>query len=361
MVDPMIVALQGYFGVEHIVPSGRGSLGITAALRAWGGKGDVAVPAAVCQDVIAAILLAGRQPVFCDVDPATGVVPAAEWARARLAGAQAAIVVHLYGNPTDSVAAREAFPDGLIIDDVAQGLGADTPRGLAGTGGDVGVVSFGHTKQIEVGGAALLCRDGGFAKACAAQLEASRPAAETEIQQVGRNFRIGFEAARKRLRETGENDGFHGLLADYGPAIQVAWNPTWSAPIAAALADYPIRLAARRAKAALWAKAIEDTGLIPVGMGAHAAPWRYACRRPGIDWAGQHRLADALRRRGLHVSNWYLPGHWLMNAPVGSLPGAETLAREAFQFWLDESINLETIQKSGPILREIFKSKEQWI
>lgn len=361
MADPMIAALQGYFGVEHIVPAGRASIGIAAALRVWGGEGGVAVPASVCQDVIAAVLLSGRQPVFCDVVPATGLVPDSEWRRARHAGAEAAIVVHLYGNPADTAAVRAVFPDGLLIDDAAQALGAQTPQGLAGTGGDVGVVSFGHTKHIEVGGAALLCRDEDFARACAAQLQNFPITAEADIQHVEWRFRAGFEAARARLRETGENDSFHGLLSGYGPALQVAWNPAWSAPIATALADYPDRLVARQAKAALWAQAVEHTGLIAVGMGAQAAPWRYACRMPGVDWAEQHRLAEALRGRGLHVSHWYLPGHWLMDAPSGSLPGAETLAREAFQFWLDESTSIETIQHSGPILQEILISKERAI
>jgi hypothetical protein len=51
MADALIPALQTYFGVEHVVPAGRGALGIAAALRAWGGDAPnpapVAVPAAV--------------------------------------------------------------------------------------------------------------------------------------------------------------------------------------------------------------------------------------------------------------------------------------------------------------------------
>ncbi len=359
MSDPIINALQSYFGLEYIVPAGRASLCIAAALRAWGGKGGVAVPASVCQDVIAAILFAGRQPVFCDVTPNTGHVSVSEWRRARHAGAAAAIVVHLYGNPADTATVRSVFPDGLIIDDAAQALGAKTSQGLAGTGGNVGVVSFGRTKHIEVGGAALLCSDMAFARACSAQLQLSLPASAADIQSVESRFRARFEVARARLRQTGENNGFHGLLAGYDPALQVAWNPDWSAPIAAALAAYPDRLAIRRAKAELWARAMEHTGMVAVGMGEQAAPWRYACRLPCVDWCEQHRLAEALRERGLHVSHWYLPGHWLLGAPVGSLPGAETLSREAFQFWLDESTSMESIQHAVPILQEIMNSKER--
>jgi hypothetical protein len=285
---------------------------------------------------------------FC---AATGLTPDSEWRRARAAGAEAAIVVHLYGNPADTAAARATFADGLVIDDAAQALGARTAEGLAGTGGDVGVISFGHTKHIEVGGAALLCRDAAFAQACAAELAAARPATETAATTAERNFRTGFEAARIRLRETGDPAGFAGLLEGYDPALKVAWNPDWSAPIAAALADYPARLARRQVKAARWSEAIIGTGLTPIGMGPDAAPWRYACRLPGCDWQEQHRLGEALRGTGMHVSHWYLPAHWLMGAPAGSLPGVEQLAREAFQFWLDESTGMQTINQARSHLR----------
>lgn len=355
--DPLIPALQAFFGLEHIVPAGRGSLGIYAALRAWSRQGPVAVPAAVCQDVIAAILMAGRQPLFCDVDPATGLTPASEWQRARAAGAEAAIVVHLYGNPADTAAARTAFAGGLVIDDAAQALGARTPDGLVGTGGDVGVISFGHTKHIEVGGAALLCRDQGFARACAAELAIVEPVSVADAEAVEKRFRVGFEIARGRLRETGNSAGFTGLLNGYSPVLCVAWNPDWSEGIAHALADYPARLVLRRAKAACWAETMAETGLVPVGMGAEAAPWRYACRLPGCDWREQHRLGEGLRSRGLHVSHWYLPAHWLLGAPPGSLPGVERLAQEAFQFWLDESTGMETISQALPYVQQCLVGK----
>ena len=135
----MILAIQRFFGVESIIPVGRASLGIYAALRVWSGgrKLVVALSAAVCQDVIAAVLMAGCSPYFCDVDPVTGLVPCNEWIRAREAGATAAIVVHLYGNPADTALVCRIFSeaDCLIIDDAAQALGTLTAKSLAGGGG----------------------------------------------------------------------------------------------------------------------------------------------------------------------------------------------------------------------------------
>jgi len=62
----MISAIKQFMGVEHVVPVGRASLGIFAAITAWtkGREVLVAVPASVCQDVVAAILMAKCQPIF---------------------------------------------------------------------------------------------------------------------------------------------------------------------------------------------------------------------------------------------------------------------------------------------------------
>ncbi|MBF0282574.1 MAG: DegT/DnrJ/EryC1/StrS family aminotransferase [Zetaproteobacteria bacterium] len=356
--DLLITALQNYLGVEHVVKAGRGSLIIYAALKAWGAgharPGLVAVPAAVCQDVVAAILMAGYAPIFCDVDPATGLTPMQEWARARAAGASVAIVVHLYGNPADTESVRAIFPDGLIIDDAAQSLGADTGNGLAGTEGDVGVISFGHTKHIEIGGAALIARDPALANACAQILDRVQPASVFSVQSAEKTFRAGFEAAREQLRRSGTPLGFNGLLDGYMPTLRAAWNPAWSNPIARALQDYPRQLEKRHIKAEMWRRSIVGTPLIPIGMGSRSAPWRYTCRLPGIAWSEQYRLGQALRDKGLHVSHWYLPAHWLLGDSAGSLPGVERLAQEVFQFWLDDATALSVIDCAKPILEKTF-------
>jgi dTDP-4-amino-4,6-dideoxygalactose transaminase len=348
------LSLKDFFGLDYVVPLGRAALGIYAALKAWGGSGPVALQATVCHDVIAAVLMAGRQPFFCDVDPNTGVTPATEWWRARRQGADAAIVIHLYGNLADTVAARAAFHGALLIDDAAQALGARSADYLAGTGGDVGLVSFGQTKHIEAGGAAMLCRSASFAQSCRDILNDIQPSEFSNIKIIDKAFRTKFQSARERLIHEGTHSGFSGLLKGYAPALKVAWRDEWGLAISTALSNYPERLAERREKARYWHKAINGTGLVPVGMNNESAPWRFACRLPGCNWSRQHRIATALRERGLEVSNWYLPGHWFLGSTNFHLPGVEQLARESFQFWLNEDTSVETIHNAAAILNEYF-------
>lgn len=355
--------LENDFHSARALPAARAALGLMAVLRCWMGAGNagrVALSASVCHDVVAAVLNAGCEPVFCDIDPTNGNVLEQEWARARAAGASVALVVHLYGNPADISMVRRYFSssDCLVIDDAAQALGSSNAAGSVGGQGDVGLLSFGATKHIEVGGAAILFKDSVFADTVARMLASIELLPEVQRSAIYTRFRQRFEAARIKLCSEGETAAvsFHGLLDGYFPSLQAPF-PVGAAHAAClAFETYPQSMEQRIQKAAAWAAGLEDSGLVPVGMGAGTVPWRYTCRLPSIDWCGQHRLGEEMRSHGLNVSHWYLPAHWLCSHEPRTLPGTERLAREVFQFWVDDHTSLETIERGAAAVYEITRA-----
>jgi dTDP-4-amino-4,6-dideoxygalactose transaminase len=345
-----------FLGTQHIVPVGRGALGIYAALRAWNSTGIVAVPSAVCHDVIAAILMAEWTPFFCDVNKETGFVSKNEWLRAFASGANAAIVVHLYGNAANVDEVNEIFSNGLVIDDAAQALGAklNASSMYAGTMGNVGLISFGYSKHIHVGGAALLCRDEHFAKACTDVLKHVAIATVQDVRTSEDLYRSKFNVALHKLRSNQENSGFMGILDGYFQALKIGWNNDWSERIERSLSTYLVSLTHRQEKMHYWLKVINGTQLVPVGMQTHSAPWRFSCRLPGCHWKLQYDLGNSLRSKGLQVSHWYLPAHWLISIKSPDLSGSQALAQEVFQFWVDDSIEIEQILHYQNYIQEIF-------
>jgi hypothetical protein len=340
-----------------------------AVLRCWVDAGNancVALSANVCHVVVAAVLGAGCKPIFCDINPNDGNVLEQEWARARVAGASVALVVHLYGNPADISVVRRYFfsSDCLVIDDAAQALGSSNTEGNVGSQGDVGLLSFGATKHIEVGGAAILFRDHVFADAVAHMLTSIETLPNAQRLAINTRFRQRLEVARTRLRSEGEAAvaAFHGLLDGYFPSLQMPFPVGATQAACMALETYPQAREQRMQKSAAWATGLEVSGLVPVGMGAGTVPWRYTCRLPGIDWNWQHRLGEEMRSRGLNVSHWYLPAHWMCGYEPHTLPGTELLAREVFQFWVDEHTSLETIECGAAAVSAItrsFKTKKR--
>lgn len=354
--------LERDFNSARALPAARAALGLMAVLRCWvdaGNIGRVALSASVCHDVVAAVLGAGCEPVFCDIDPINGNVIEQEWVRARTAGASVALVVHLYGNPADmSVVRRHFFSDCLVIEDAAQALGASNAAGYVGGQGDVGLLSFGATKHIEVGGAVILFRNSVFANAVAQMLASIEILPAAHRLAIYTRFRQRLEAARERLRSEGETAAvaFHGLLDGYFPLLQAPF-PVGAAHAACVAFEAYLQIRERRIKkSAAWATGLEGSGLVPVGMGGGAVPWRYTCRLPGIDWNCQHHLGERMRSHGLNVSHWYLPAHWMCGYGSRTLPGTERLASEVFQFWVDDRTSLKTIERGAVTVSEITKS-----
>jgi hypothetical protein len=315
----------------------------------------VALPGAICHDVLLAVNAAGCEPLFCDVEASTGLVPDSEWVRARAAGAEVAIVVHLYGNPARVAPVRSVFPapDCLVVDDAAQALGSFSSDGQAGALGDVGLISFGMTKHLSLGNAAVLFHDKRMFEQVKALLRNWSPAPDDVRSSLAATFRSKLEHARAglRSREGSGAAGFNGLLSGMAPLLDPPPVGANEPKILSALNSYEEVADARIAKAALWSSCLANTGLEPVGMSKGCVPWRYACRFPGLDWEKQHKVSQAIRAASIHVSNWYLPANWFVGQQAGILPGVEKLAQEVFQFWVDESVSTEAIKKDAAVVR----------
>lgn len=106
-----------------------------------------------CAAVLYSILHEDLVPVFADIDPMTfNLDPEAVEAaiKASAVPIEAVLVAHLFGQPSkmDEIE-RVAEHHGLVlIDDFAQAIGAKFRGQLAGSFGDMGVASFGATKNV---------------------------------------------------------------------------------------------------------------------------------------------------------------------------------------------------------------------
>lgn len=124
-----------------------------------GRRPRIALPAYGCFDLMTAADAVEAEVLFYDVDPATLGPDPDSLARAAGAGVHALVVAHWYGVPADLSLAQElARQSGfLLVEDAAQGVGASSASGPAGSSGDFGVLSFGRGKGRSGGhGGALL-------------------------------------------------------------------------------------------------------------------------------------------------------------------------------------------------------------
>ncbi len=291
------------FGAREAVAVANGTEALQLALLVRGvGPGDEVVTTSLSAAFTAlAIKAAGARPVFVDVDPITLNLDPEGAARAVSARTRALVPVHLYGHPADMdpILALGRQADLVVVEDACQAHGAryrGRPVGtLAGEDG-LGALSFYPTKNLGAlgDGGALLVGDAGVA------------------------------ARLRQLRNGGQTDRYRHAT----PGINSRLDELQAAILRVGLRRLPGWTERRRALAAFYAEALEDSGLeLPREQGyAWSVHHLFVVRHPQRD-----ALADALGQRGIGTLIHYpIPLHRQPAfAPRGGLPGGLPVVEKA--------------------------------
>lgn len=143
-------------GTEYAIALGNGTLALDVALKAMGiGAGDdVIVTSRTFLASASAIVTAGANPVFADVDLNSQNISAETIAAALTPATKAIIVVHLAGMPAemDDIMALAEQHKLWVIEDCAQAHGAKYKGQSVGAIGHVGAWSFCQDKIMTTGG-----------------------------------------------------------------------------------------------------------------------------------------------------------------------------------------------------------------
>jgi dTDP-4-amino-4,6-dideoxygalactose transaminase len=155
--------LSEMHGIEHITLCSSGTVAVELALRGLKiGVGDEVILAGYdFPGNFRAIEAVGGRPVLVDIDPRTWCLDAALLEAAVSPATKAIIASHLHGG---IAAMRDIMGfaqrrEVAVLEDACQAPGAAVNGRLAGTWGDVAVLSFGGSKLLTAGrGGAVLTR-----------------------------------------------------------------------------------------------------------------------------------------------------------------------------------------------------------
>jgi len=139
-------------GLGNCIPVRSARAGIVAAIRALelppGAR--IGVPLYCCPVVFKAIEMAGCKACFIDVEYSTYCMSAEDLFTKRT-HLDAAIAVHMFGNPCDMSSLKEAMQGKPIIEDCAQSIGSNLDGRMAGSFGAIAAFSFRSGKYLSVG------------------------------------------------------------------------------------------------------------------------------------------------------------------------------------------------------------------
>ncbi len=157
-----------HMGSQHALAMTSGTTALHAAMTAIGvGPGDeVLVPAYTWIATAAAPALAGAVPVLVDIDESLTMDPA-DLEKKITPHTKAIIPVHMANAPCDMDAIMEiARRHNLrVVEDACQAVGVSYKGRMCGSIGDIGVFSFNHFKNMNIGeGGAVVTNDAALFK-----------------------------------------------------------------------------------------------------------------------------------------------------------------------------------------------------
>ncbi len=156
VLGPNVAALEkeiaAYSGTEYAVGVASGTDALILGLKALGiGSGDeVIVPAYTFFASVGSIMQVGATPVFAEVRPDTYCFDVKSVAAKITPRTKAIMPVHLYGHPADMDALLNLAKQHnlYVIEDNAQGIGAEYKGRKTGSFGDIGCLSFFPSKNL---------------------------------------------------------------------------------------------------------------------------------------------------------------------------------------------------------------------
>jgi dTDP-4-amino-4,6-dideoxygalactose transaminase len=153
--------LEGLLGVRNAVTVSNATVGLYLVALALGVTGSVMMPAFTFVATPQAVLLAGLEVAFCDVDPESHHVTAASADAALDSSVSALCAVNLWGGAAD-VSGLESWAGQRGIElffDSAQAFGVEGPAGRLGRHGAAEVFSFHATKTLSAAEGGCVCTD----------------------------------------------------------------------------------------------------------------------------------------------------------------------------------------------------------
>lgn len=153
--------LKKFFKAKQVILTPSGTAAIVEALRLLKVKSpdEVIIPAYVCSNVARAVMAAGARSRVVDINRHDYNIAYQDVVKKINKNTKAIIIPHIFGNPAADI--KKFLKLGItIIEDVAQGLGAESGGRAVGSFGDLTICSFYATKMITTGeGGALIIRN----------------------------------------------------------------------------------------------------------------------------------------------------------------------------------------------------------
>lgn len=334
-----------------MIYTGRGSTALWVLLQILDRSGGrILVPANICEIVVAVILKAGWQPVFCDVNPVTGNAELAEMQAAWSPDVSCVLAVPNFGTPLDMAAIEEwaRAKHVFLIVDVCNAIGADISGRACSEFGDAAVYSFGYTKIIEHRtGGGLVVRDPAI-EMLAEAVVAAMPVYNDAHART--NAERQAELRQLRTRPESQTASVYRPLYDrYADDLWYRIDETDIEAIEQLRSQLSANLERRRAIAAVYQRSIHGGAAVLRPVVDGDVYWRFTFTVPRTM---RQQIIDAVRAEGLLASAWYppVPHLFMPGASAMDYPNAEAFGASVINLFTDHRVDAESAEQAAMVV-----------
>lgn len=342
---PRVAAFERAFaervGAEHGIAVSSCTTALHLSLVALGlGPGDeVVVPSLSFIATANAVRYVGAEPVFADVDPATGNLTGATVDAVRTPRTKAVLAVHQGGVPADVAALRAACAawDLSLVEDAACAIGSTAGGKPVGHGALLAAWSFHPRKVVTTGEGGMITTD-----------DAQWAARLRRLREHGMNASAAERhASHKPLLESYLEVGFNYRMTDVQAAIGLVQ-----------LGKLDAMVTRRRALAARYETLLRDVpGLTPVRDPAHGQSnfqsyWVLLAEDFPV---GRDDLLAALAAAGVSARRGIMASHLepaYAGHPAAPLPVTERISRDSLILPLFHTMTEAQQDRVVAVLRE---------
>ncbi|MCD6217801.1 DegT/DnrJ/EryC1/StrS family aminotransferase [bacterium] len=361
----LIRILKNHFSAPEVFITGRGAAAIYAALKAIGKPGNnvtrdyVGVPSHICASVPLAIISAGYKPWFVDIDKrdfnldvqAINTIPDKT---------AAVIAPHIYGHPLNIEKLVDFCKEKniILIEDIAQAVGAKIRNRLLGTFGDMAVMSFHPSKLIDgAGGGALIVNNQNlcFIDKLKNEIKNLPPVKENltaRLTETSSRINPLLNSARDFKCNEKEIERIYLANIDLIPS---GANPNSESVNINAFSSLGRNIEIRTKRSLMYQSLIRNERIRHPELKRGTPLFRHTILIQGEKGIEQSkRITDHLRANQIHASNLYYPAHLIFSSDTRIQPSnAEWVAGRIINLWLDDTADEDYIRKTAELINDI--------
>lgn len=352
-------------GRKFCILTGRGSTALWLAYSLTDQKrSKILLPAIICLSPMLNVYYAERVPLFADVQIEDSTLDPCEVEKMLDLHPEigAVLAVHLYGHPAamEDLSAICSKHGVLLIEDLAQAFGGkDDKDNLFGSKGDIAIISFGHSKIIDVGGGGAFLTDDKRLAEKARYLNTSLSYQSSDHVVLSDCYRKLYYAIWECGNSNSRFFRFFDLFPELFKSLYLFRIDKGQAKkIYDSLPSLDFEVSRRIEVAKLYRNMLEGVpGITFFTPSAQGIPWRFTFR---VKCDIRDYLLKHIRKAGHDISSWY-PSitEW---APTGRFQGREMfpianiLEKEVVNLWVTEDYETVKAKEIAIYIKEILKA-----